>query len=138
MSSFVNLLDIIYPVNSIYQSFEATSPAETIGGTWERISSRFIYGTSDDSHLLTTDGESTHTLTVNEMPSHNHYTGVWILHDAGSWASRGSTNQGTYNTPFISTALDWPYTGGGGAQQHAPAHQSGHLAKDGLAAGQVM
>lgn len=33
MSDFVNLMDIIYPVGSIYQSMNATSPASSIGGT---------------------------------------------------------------------------------------------------------
>ena len=43
MSNFVNLLDIVYPVGSIYQSMNATSPADFIGGTWTKIKT-LLYG----------------------------------------------------------------------------------------------
>lgn len=122
MSSFVNLLDIIYPVNSIYQSFDATSPAETVGGTWERISSRFIYGTSDDSALLGTSGESSHTLTVNEMPSHTHNTGKWTLHDVGSWGARNGATFTSSSNPYSNSAFDVNYTGGGAAHNNMPPY----------------
>lgn len=31
MSNFVNLLDIIYPIGSVYITFSATSPANAVG-----------------------------------------------------------------------------------------------------------
>lgn len=68
MSNFVNLMDIIYPVGSIYQSMNAISPASTVGGTWTQLKT-FLYGSTTSKQ---TGGEATHTLTVNEMPSHNH------------------------------------------------------------------
>ena len=37
MANFVNLMDVIYPVGSIYLSTAATSPAASIGGTWTKI-----------------------------------------------------------------------------------------------------
>ena len=68
MSKFVNLLDIVYPVGSIYQSMSATSPADFVGGTWTKIKT-FLYG-ADSARQ--TGGEATHALTVDEMPSHTH------------------------------------------------------------------
>ena len=68
MSNFVNLLDIVYPVGSIYQSMSKTSPASLVGGTWTQIKT-FLYGSDTPKN---TGGEATHRLTVNEMPSHNH------------------------------------------------------------------
>ena len=68
MSNFVNLMDIVYPVGSIYQSMNAISPASTVGGTWTQLKT-FLYGATASKQ---TGGEATHTLTVNEMPSHNH------------------------------------------------------------------
>lgn len=68
MSNFVNLLDIVYPVGSIYQSMNATSPADSIGGTWTKIKT-FLYGADTAKE---TGGEATHRLTVNEMPAHAH------------------------------------------------------------------
>lgn len=67
---FVNLLDAIYPIGSLYISFSNVSPAENIGGQWEPIIGRFPYF----SDKIETGGENTHTLTINEMPSHDHQT----------------------------------------------------------------
>lgn len=41
MLNFVNLLDIIYPVGSVYISFHSTSPAASVGGTWELLDNVF-------------------------------------------------------------------------------------------------
>lgn len=71
--AFVNLLDIIYPVGSIYMSTNTVSPANIIGGQWEQIQGRFLLGSSNNYTVLSTGGEEEHKLTVNEMPKHNHY-----------------------------------------------------------------
>ena len=68
--AFVNLLDVIYPIESLYISFNKVSPAEIIGGVWETIVGRFPYF----SDKIETGGENTHTLTIDEMPSHGHQT----------------------------------------------------------------
>lgn len=69
MSNFVNLMDIIYPVGSIYQSMNAISPASSIGGTWTQLKT-FLYGSTTAKQ---TGGEETHKLTVDEMPPHTHH-----------------------------------------------------------------
>ena len=71
------LLDKLYPVGCIYQSAKATSPAELFGGTWEQIKDRFILAAGDTYAAGSTGGEATHTLTVNEMPRHNHDHVMW-------------------------------------------------------------
>lgn len=38
MANWVNLMDIIYPVGSIYLSANSTSPSSIIGGTWAQKS----------------------------------------------------------------------------------------------------
>lgn len=112
MSNYVNLLDIIYPVGSIYHSMDATSPADFIGGTWTKIKT-FLYGADTANQ---TGGEATHTLTVNEMPTHQHAANSWWIgngslgiHSTG-WAYRDSgtstsnpQNIGTYNAGGAST-----------------------------------
>ena len=62
----------IYPVGSIYISANSTSPAELFGGTWEQIKDRFLLAAGDTYAAGSTGGESSHTLTVDEMPSHAH------------------------------------------------------------------
>jgi uncharacterized repeat protein (TIGR02543 family) len=69
-------LDTIYPINSIYISYSHTSPASLFGGTWVRITESFLWATSSGGIIGQTGGESKHTLTVNEIPSHSHQTGI--------------------------------------------------------------
>lgn len=64
--------DIAYPVGSIYMSVNETSPAELFGGTWEQLKDRFLLAAGDTFQAGSTGGEAQHTLTVDEMPSHNH------------------------------------------------------------------
>lgn len=62
----------VYPVGSIYISLNSTNPSSIFGGTWEQIQGRFLLGVSSSHPVNQTGGEEKHTLTVNEMPSHQH------------------------------------------------------------------
>ena len=62
----------VYPVGSIYISLNSTNPSSIFGGTWEQIQGRFLLGVSSSHPVNQTGGEESHTLTVNEMPSHTH------------------------------------------------------------------
>ena len=72
------LWEKIYPVGSIYISANSTSPANLFGGTWEQIKDRFLLAAGDNYAAGSIGGEATHTLTVDEMPSHNHPHGEYI------------------------------------------------------------
>ena len=72
------LLDLLHPVGSIYQSTDATSPADLFGGTWEQVKDVFLLAAGDSHAAGSTGGEETHTLTKAEIPDHAHtlkYTG---------------------------------------------------------------
>ena len=62
------LLNLVYPVGSIYMSANATSPASFLGGSWERIQGRFLLAASSSYTAGSTGGEATHTLTEAELP----------------------------------------------------------------------
>lgn len=69
------VIDVIYPVGSIYMSMVDTDPATLFGvGTWARISQgRMLLGADDSTYKAgATGGEATHTLTAAEMPVHSH------------------------------------------------------------------
>lgn len=68
MSNFVNLLDIIYPVNSIYITASGVSPATSIGGTWTQIKDGACLAAYDDIVGYT----GSKTISVKQMPVHAH------------------------------------------------------------------
>ena len=58
MSNFVNLLDIIYPVGSVYITFSDVSPVDSVGGSWEKIDGKFLQSSSDNNKVDSTGGSS--------------------------------------------------------------------------------
>lgn len=60
-----------WPVGSIYITVSNTSPAALFGGTWERISERFLLGASSSYPAGGTGGEFTHKLTQSELPNYS-------------------------------------------------------------------
>lgn len=107
-----------YPVNSIYISYSHTSPAELFGGTWERIEDRFLWGCKSTESIGATGGESSHTLTVNEMPSHSH---PFIETNEYSSTS-GGWNAPAWGPGSKNTAAITGFTGGGAAHNNMPPY----------------
>lgn len=67
--------DIYYPIGKVYLTVGNEDPNQTIGGTWVKISGGYLYGVqygiSNSSYTGT--GAQSHVLTINELPSHNHF-----------------------------------------------------------------
>jgi len=63
-----SLISKVYPVGSIYISVSNV----IFGGTWEQIQDRFLLAAGSTYAAGSTGGEATHTLTINEMPTHQH------------------------------------------------------------------
>ncbi len=95
------LLDLIYPVGSIYMSVNGTAPGTLFGGTWERLKDRFLLAAGDSYSPGGTGGESSHTLTVDEMPSHSHAVTV---NNGGAHSHTVGTKENQYHT---SSAYKW-------------------------------
>lgn len=73
----LEVFDRIYPVGSIYMSVNSTNPSNYFGGTWVswgqgRVPVGVNTSDSNFSTVEKTGGVKTHTLAVNEMPSHVH------------------------------------------------------------------
>lgn len=78
-----NMFLKVYPVGSIYISTSSENPGNIYGGTWEEYGKgRTLVGVdSSDSDFSTVEklgGEKTHTLTIDEMPSHNHVERMFL------------------------------------------------------------
>ena len=114
------LADIMYPVGSIYISTVSTSPATLFGGSWTQITNRFLYAVPSSSAAKELGGENSHTLTVNEIPAHQHsllnanpggYTVSWTSHSAGAQGGKGFPNN-----------IRTTFAGGGQAHNNMPQY----------------
>ena len=101
------LVDLLYPVGSIHMSVNSANPSTYFGGTWVSWGAgRVPVGvkTSDSSFSTVekTGGAKTHTLTIDEIPSHSHYlvaTNYYVAEGGLEIAmDRDSTASGVYNT----------------------------------------
>ncbi len=107
-----SIVDLIYPVGSIYISTNSTSPATLFGGTWKQIKGRYLLGAGGSAEeqnnngvqtlrdsdignsnwfpLGETGGEYYHKLTNNELPK---LTGqFWNAH----WANANTYANGVF------------------------------------------
>ena len=99
------IIDLIYPVGSIYISTRETSPNTIFGGTWKALEQgRVLLSQGENYAAGSTGGEATHTLTENEMAPHKHDASatssnvngsitVGRLQNAGSSGAFSHTNQ---------------------------------------------
>lgn len=62
----------LYPVGSVYISFNATDPSTLFGGTWQRLKDTFLLANGDSFAPNTTGGSATKTISVDNLPSHTH------------------------------------------------------------------
>ena len=86
--------DCIYPIGSIYFSVNNVNPSEYFGGTWKswgsgRVPVGVNVSDSNFNSVEKTGGESSHRLTVNEMPLHNHT--IDIFTEIGGPTSGGAS-----------------------------------------------
>lgn len=91
MANWINLLDVIYPIGSLYFSTKSASPSSSIGGAWNQIKDKTLVGCGENFAAGSIGGEIEHTLTIDEMPRHNHLMG-----DFWHTASNGNVQNGTY------------------------------------------
>ena len=110
----LQVLQAVYPVGSIYCSYGSTSPAVLFGfGTWAKIEGRFLLGANSTYGLGSTGGAATVTLTVNQIPAHNHgassasagaHTHTVTVNEAGLHAHTASSNSTGAHTHTITVA----------------------------------
>ena len=64
-----------YPVGSIYQSVNETSPASLFGGDWERQYDRFLIGGGKTYKMGEEAGSTTVYIATENLPNHAHMIG---------------------------------------------------------------
>lgn len=116
------ILDMIYPVGSIYISISSSNPSYTIGGTWQRFANgKTLVGVdeydSDFNSPNRTGGEKAHQTTVEEMPSHAHQ---FNTEAAGSPIALGweNGNNSAMRAKLENYTMGLPTTSVGGNKPH--------------------
>lgn len=121
------LIDLIYPVGSIYMSVNSTGPELLFGGTWVSLEGRFLLGCNSTYTVESTGGEATHKLVNNELPKLSgsarmgwsdasaagimlqSYSGIFGATSGTAYYNTGSRS-GTYNTNLtINFGNDQPH-----------------------------
>ena len=76
MTTFVNIMDLVYPVGSLYMSTAPTSPASIFVGQWSQIKNAMIAATGFGGN---TSGKysGNNTMTIDQMPKHEHKVARW-------------------------------------------------------------
>ena len=117
------ILDAMYPIGTIYQSTKSTNPSTFLGGTWTALTGRVLVGAGTDFAAGTTGGEATHTLTIDEMPSHNHM-------DYVGYAGSGTNKVVTFVTNSSVAYWDVGYSqskGGNAPHNNMPPYRSVYM-----------
>lgn len=123
---YSSLIDIVYPIGSIYMSVNAADPSTLFSGTsWEKLEGRFLLGSDSTYKPGSTGGEATHTLTYNEMPKHTHPMYSYNPGGEGTW----TPDEGAYLVDSVSdnkntwwARLAMGYAGGDAAHNNMPPY----------------
>lgn len=83
------IVDLIYPVGSIYMSVNSANPETLFGGTWQQIKDKFLLSAGDTYSAGTSGGSAKATL-----PGHTHTVGSGNFQLWGAKAGTGSTEPG--------------------------------------------
>ncbi len=83
------------------------------------LQNQFVVGAGNSYAVGATGGESTHTLTITETPSHQHEQASGLV---GTFGSGASITHGTYANTATSAADLTSSVGGGGAHNNLPPY----------------
>ena len=110
------LINILWPVGSVYISTDASNPSTKFGGTWSQITGGFIYGTTATSGAKGSTGNTgtgtstgknngntgSTAITVAQMPAHSH------TYVAQPWSFWGRDQAGGNSIkPSENATCDW-------------------------------
>ena len=127
------IVDMLYPIGAVYISINSSfNPNVTLGGAWVKIENKFLLA-SGSRAIGVIGGEENVTLSVNQIPSHNHDRGNMNI--TGKFGTRSTAFEGafyeysksvfnSYGSAGVGTAFSadraWSgRTGGtGGGQSH--------------------
>ena len=116
--------NLVYPVGSVYvNATVSTNPATLLGvGTWVAYGEGRVpvgkAGSGTFDTLGATGGAETHTLTLNEIPSHNHNNGSYQYLLLSNGSATIADTDSTSGEPNLASQGAIAAAGGGAAHTH--------------------
>ena len=111
MATWVNLMDVVYPVGSVYLSISSTSPSSTIGGTWTQIKGAVLAAYGANSFASSGSYGGSLKISVSQMPEHSHN---YIDGGAFCWSSLSAAATAVaWGNKESTTNVQTGLTGGG-------------------------
>ena len=110
-------------VGDVHISFDSVNPSARFGGTWIRFGQgKVLVGVdeadNDFSNAEKTGGKKTHTLTVEEIPSHTHQIGRYHPSGTGFDATQRKLTAAPNNGSGVPGAAETAPNGGGVAHNN--------------------
>jgi hypothetical protein len=97
----------LYPVGSVYISFNSADPSTLFGGAWTRLKDTFLLANGDSYAPNTTGGSATKNIAIANLPAHNH-----TVNASGTHNHTASTSSSGVHSHSAST-------GGAGGHTHS-------------------
>lgn len=111
--------DTIYPVGIVVEFQDNVDRSNWLGFTWVLThQDRFPKGRDTNTSAGTQGGEKTHTLTIDEIPSHSHNVATNEAGTGEYWTLK-VFNEERQTIPSYGTSL----TGGGQAHNNEPQYE---------------
>ena len=122
VNSIHSIVDVIYPVGSVYISTTTANPRDLFGGTWEQIATgRTLWGASNDNELNTTVNSGLPNITGTYDPRWKDDSGGGIImaaqnsgamytsrpNDHGYWWANVTTRGGAGSNTQYHTRLNF-------------------------------
>lgn len=102
-SDVTDLIDVIYPIGSIYMSVNSVNPSTLFGGTWEQIKDTFLLS-SGDTYSNGATGGSANAVVVSHTHTQNQHR-----HELTGSKTSGFSS-GNYLRAGYGSATDGQYT----------------------------
>ncbi len=116
-----SLLNVFYPIGSIYESTQSANPSTFMGGMWERFGNGKVLvgvdeGDADFNTVNKTGGAKTVTLTTAQIPSHSH--GQRVTANSGGNGIRMDYVKDQTGLSSYAQGINTDATGGGGSHNN--------------------
>ena len=120
--------EYVHTVGAVIFSFNNSfSPSALWGGSWSRVTNRFLIGSGGTYSTGVTGGETSVTLTVDQTPNHTHEA---VGYNEGNPASSGNflaLGRRTSDSPNVELRNAINPTGGGQPHNNMPPYRAAYI-----------